>query len=201
MQNKMYKAASRPFAHILVTRSIRSESIITRHTMIASGHLARSRPTPVIGSATASRFEPDRWPTSAASGCGQRPVVAGRFRRHNVLWLCPAGMDESCFEGTVTRLEIEVRFEGRSRAILSLSGSLRLGHLNKLVLLVRSAQGLGLVVALNLASLRLAEGEALREVLGWRDLGVHIFGCPPFIEEWLRNDAQDGRVSPRILPA
>lgn len=100
----------------------------------------------------------------------------------------------------MTRLEIEVSFEGRSRVILFLSGGLRLNHLIKLLLLLESAQGLGLEVALNLASLRSAEGEALRDILGWRDLGVQILGCPTFIEEWLRNDAQDGRASPRILP-
>lgn len=100
----------------------------------------------------------------------------------------------------MTRLEIEVSFEGRSRVILFLSGSLRLNHLIKLLLLSQSAQGLGLEVALNLAPLRSAESEALRDILGWRDLGVQVLGCPAFIEEWLRNDAHDDRASPRILP-
>lgn len=100
----------------------------------------------------------------------------------------------------MTRLEIEVSFQGRSRVVLSLSGSLHRNHLIKLLMLSQSAQGLGLRVTLNLSPLRFAECEALKDIFGWRDLGIQIMGCPPYIQEWFRNDAQEPRTPVRLSP-
>jgi len=86
------------------------------------------------------------------------------------------------------RLEVETSFRGESRVVLSLSGGLHTNHLAKLLMLVQSAQGLGLQVTLNLAPLKSVDREALRGILGWRDRGVQFLQCPEYVQRWVRGE-------------
>ena len=97
----------------------------------------------------------------------------------------------------MTRLELATSFRGNSRVVLSLSGGLQINHLVKLLMLVQSAQGLGLRVTLDLAQLRSVDREALREIVGWRDYGVQIRRCPEYVQEWFRTEkAAAGSTGP-----
>ena len=88
----------------------------------------------------------------------------------------------------MTRLEVATSFRGSSRVVLSLSGGLHANHLLKLLMLIQSAQGLGLRVTLDLAQLRSVDREALTEIIGWRDYGVQIHRCPEYVQERFRTE-------------
>lgn len=90
----------------------------------------------------------------------------------------------------MNQLEIETSLKRGSRVILSLAGSFRANHVSKLLMLVQSAQNMGLRVILSLARLKSADRDAVRSILNWRYRGVRIVHCPAYIREWLCNEEE-----------